>query len=97
MADRMQRELSLSLSQKQEVLKLLNERFINLTNANKNNGDVQKVNSLSTQKLSLIITKEQYDLYKKIRVDTKAQKDAHLKSKPSSTSTPLKEDQEMDF
>jgi len=98
MAGRMQRELSLSAKQAQQVHQLLDERFTNLTKAGNNNVALDKVNDQARQKLSAILTKEQYSLYLKTRADTKKQKDQHVKLRASlSSSTLISEDKELDF
>ncbi len=98
MTERMQRELSLSPKQAQQVHQLLDDRFTNLTKADKNNGSLDKVNEQARQKLSAILTKEQFSLYLATRADTKKQKDQHFKKSQSlTTSTLSTEDKELDF
>jgi len=97
MSERMQRELSLSPKQVQQVQQLLDERFNNLTKATNNNVSLDKVNEQARQKLSTILTKEQFSLYLTTRAETKKQKDQHLKNSQSPSSTLLTEDKELDF
>jgi hypothetical protein len=95
-AERLQRELSLTADQTKQVLKISLERFDNLKLENQTDlARFDRVNKKAQSKLASILTKEQYQQYLNSRAETKKQKDDYLKTNPNTK--PLDADLELDF
>lgn len=91
MTARMEMELGLSATQKEQVQKLLLARFENIQNGYA----LDLANSKAYEKLTTILTTDQQALYFKLRADTKRQKSDFLLKNP--TYNVSNEDKEMDF
>lgn len=95
-SNRMERDLSLSATQTQQIMQLAQERFDNLKLENPDDlSRFEKVNQKALAKLSTILTKDQYDIYMALRAETKKQKEESLKANPNFKFS--NQDIELDF
>ena len=95
-ASRMERELSLTKAQAQQVNTIALERFELLKQSNTNRTTpLTTANDQAQKKLTTVFTKEQMTLYLQLRSDTKKQKDEFLSKNPNYKFTD--QEKEMDF
>ena len=93
---RMEKELFLTKEQSSQIMKILAERFQDLTRSVSNYTLLlETANRKALQKLAAILNSEQYALYQELRTKKKQEKDQYLKDHPGFTFS--KEDLEMDF
>ena len=82
--------------QSNQVMKVLAERFQELDRSGSNSASLlETTNRKALQKLTSILSNEQYALYQELRTTKKQEKDQYLKDHPGFTFS--KEDLEMGF
>ncbi len=95
-AARMERELLLTKKQTKQVSQLATQRINNLKKRDgSNTNSIEAIDIESTQKLSAILTEEQFAEYKALRADLKNQRNEHAMKGQKSIS--YIEDIELDF
>jgi hypothetical protein len=96
MAFKMQRELSLSTKQTQQIIPILKTRLENVNSMKSDKSQsLAKINEQSKTLLAKILTKEQFAQYKTLQLETKKQKDDFVKKNPDYSFSD--EDKAFDF
>jgi hypothetical protein len=90
--DKLDRELGLTVQQKQKVLQVITTRLEAINNSF---AQLELANQQGRKDLAAILTKDQYSLYIKLREETRLQKEEYLKNNPGFTFS--NEDKEFDF
>jgi hypothetical protein len=93
-AFKLKNDLALTDAQALQVIDLAKERIL-LLRKQSSQSDIQSINIQERQKLSSILTKEQYDKFLLLRASDKKQKDDYLKANPNFKFS--QEDQELDL
>jgi len=94
---KLERELSLSPAQTQEVKQILQERSLKLAALNDDEAKKQMffINKMSFGRLKKLLTPEQYETYLALREERRAQMAAYKAENPQFRAS--REDEELDF
>ena len=92
---RIERELSLTKAQSNQLMKVLTERFQSLEQTGLSDATLESATRKVLQKIKAFLNNDQYVLYEELRIMKIQDKDKYLKDHPGFEFS--KEDIEMDF